>query len=106
MSIFDIGRPVRSRARRDRSGGNPPEVVVYWRPGCPYCARLRAHLWARGLRPRMRNIWADPAAAAFVRSVTGGTETVPTVVIGDVAHVNPRPRMVVAALRDRQGVPR
>ena len=106
MSIFDIGRPGRSHARQDRSGGDPPEVVVYWRPGCPYCARLRAHLRVRGLRPRMRNIWADPAAAAFVRSVAGGAETVPTVVIGGVAHVNPRPRMVVAALRDRQGVSR
>jgi mycoredoxin len=54
----------------------------------------------------MRNIWADPAAAAFVRSVAGGAEKVPMVVIGGVAHVNPRPRMVVAALRDRQSVTR
>src|ERR1700756_3035804 len=106
MNIFDIGQQVRSHAHKDRSGGNPPEVVVYWRPGCPYCARLRAHLRVRGLRPRMRSIRTDPTAAAFVRSVAGGTETVPTVVIGGVAHVNPRPRMVVAALRDRPSVTR
>src|ERR1700758_4427497 len=99
MSIFDIGRPVRSHARQDRSGGNPPEGGVYWRPGCQYCARRRGHLRVRRLRPRMRNIWADPAAAAFVRSVAGGTETVPTVVIDGVALVNPPPRVVVAALR-------
>ena len=77
-------------------------MVVYWRPGCPYCVRLRVHLRVRRLWPQMCNIRTDPAAAAFVRSVAGGTETVPTVVIGGVAHVNPPPRMVVAALRDRR----
>jgi mycoredoxin len=103
MNAFDIGHP--ERKRQDRSGGNPPEVVVYWRPGCPYCARLRAHLRVRRLHPPMVNISADPTAAAFVRSVAGGTETVPTVVIDGVAHVNPRPRLVVAALRRSSGAP-
>ena len=40
------------------------------------------------------NIWDDPSAAAFVRSVTGGDETVPTVVIGTTTMVNPSPRAV------------
>jgi hypothetical protein len=35
------------------------------------------------------NIWEDPEAAAFVRSVARGNETVPTVTVGDVALVNP-----------------
>jgi mycoredoxin len=35
------------------------------------------------------NIWQDPAGAAFVRSVTGGDETVPTVAIGSRNLVNP-----------------
>lgn len=74
-------------------------VVVYWRPGCPFCARLR-----RGLRTRRHevlwvNIWADEDAAAFVRSVNDGNETVPTVVIGgSEVWTNPDPRRVRDAL--------
>ena len=47
----------------------------------------------------MVNIWEDPEAAAFVRSVADGNETVPTVVIDGHPIVNPAPRLVVAALR-------
>lgn len=43
------------------------------------------------------NIWDDPKAAAFVRSVAKGNEVVPTVVVGDVAMVNPSAAEVVAA---------
>jgi glutaredoxin len=45
------------------------------------------------------NIWEDPEAAAFVRSVADGNETVPTVVIDGHPMVNPAPSQVVAALR-------
>ena len=45
-----------------------------------------------------RNIWEDPDAAAFVRSVAGGNETVPTVVVGDKAMVNPSIDEVIEAL--------
>ncbi len=45
------------------------------------------------------NIWEDPGAAAFVRSVADGNETVPTVVIDGHPIVNPAPSQVVAALR-------
>jgi mycoredoxin len=57
-------------------------VTVYWRPGCPYCARLRQDLRALGLPAQEVDIWADPSAAAVVRGYAGGNETVPTVVIG------------------------
>jgi hypothetical protein len=40
------------------------------------------------------NIWDDPAAASFVRSVNAGDETVPTLVIGDATLVNPTLREV------------
>ncbi len=43
------------------------------------------------------NIWDDPSAAAFVRSVANGNETVPTVTVGTAAFVNPTPRDVIAA---------
>jgi hypothetical protein len=44
------------------------------------------------------NIWEDPDAAAFVRSVAGGNETVPTVTIGDDVFVNPTVQQLVAVL--------
>lgn len=43
------------------------------------------------------NIWEDRAAAAAVRAITGGDETVPTVVAGGRAMVNPSARQVIAA---------
>lgn len=74
------------------------EVVVYWRPGCGYCARLRRTLGELGRRARWVDIWSDEEAAAFVRDVNEGNETVPTVVIDGTAHTNPDPRMVAERL--------
>jgi mycoredoxin len=65
------------------------DIVMYARPGCPFCTMLRADLGAAGLSYRERNIWQDPAAAAAVRAVANGNETVPTINIGDVWMVNP-----------------
>lgn len=65
------------------------DITVYWRPGCGFCAALLRRLERTGLRFDRSNIWEDDAAAAFVRSVAGGSETVPTVRIGPVALVNP-----------------
>jgi glutaredoxin len=76
-------------------------VTVYWRPGCVFCLRLRLVLRWHRLSVRQVNIWEDPDAAAFVRSVAGGNETVPTVVIDGQPVVNPAPGQVVAALRAR-----
>ncbi len=81
----------------DRPAGYP--VVIYWRPGCPFCMRLRlALVRTRGLT--WINIWADEDATAFVRSVNGGNETVPTVVIDGVPHTNPDPKVVRAAVSE------
>jgi len=65
------------------------EAVVYWRPGCPFCSTLRSGLQRAGIEYREVNIWDDPEAAAFVRSVARGNETVPTVTVGSVSLVNP-----------------
>jgi hypothetical protein len=48
------------------------------------------------------NIWEDPAAAARLRAINDGDETVPTVVIGTWAMVNPSARQVIAAVRNGQ----
>lgn len=83
------------------SGPHPDAAVtVYWRPGCMFCQDLRRDLDRIGLRHGTRNIWEDEEAAAFVRSVTGGDETVPTVRVGSVALVNPTPRQVMATVAE------
>lgn len=73
-------------------------VTFFWRPGCGFCARLRRDLLQAGVELDERNIWEDPDAAAFVRSVAGGNETVPTVVAGGEALVNPPAHAVVSRL--------
>ena len=72
--------------RRGAADGRP---VVYWRPGCPYCMRLRVRLGRAARQAHWVNIWRDPAGAAAVRAVNDGNETVPTVVVAGQSHTNP-----------------
>jgi glutaredoxin len=81
---------------RGASGDSP--VVVYHRPGCTFCARLKLILTGVRSRAVWVDIWDDSEAAAFVRSVNGGNETVPTVVIDGRPHTNPSPFLVRRAL--------
>ncbi|WP_134767005.1 glutaredoxin domain-containing protein [Nocardioides sp. 1609] len=85
-----------THARATLDGG----VTIYWRPGCPLCARLRSALRQHNDRITWVNIREDPEAAAFVRTTNpGGHELVPVAVIAGVAHPRPTPRLVLAALR-------
>lgn len=74
-------------------------VEVLWRPGCPFCRRLRKGLRRRAITTTEIDIWQDRGAAERVRAVTGGDETVPTVFVGATALVNPSVREVVDAVR-------
>ncbi len=76
----------------------PSPVVFYWRPGCGFCMMLQRGLDSRDIVYETRNIWEDGDAAAYVRSVAGGNETVPTVVVGDTAMVNPTIDQVLTLL--------
>ena len=80
------------------------EIVVYTRPGCPYCFTLRAGLRWSGLTFREIDIWENPAAAAFVRSVANGNETVPTVTVGGISMVNPSTRRVRSFAAEPGGI--
>ncbi|MCQ9180384.1 hypothetical protein KMT30_15370 [Streptomyces sp. IBSBF 2953] len=80
--------------RRSTADGRP---VVYWRPGCQYCLRLRLRLGRRARELYWVDIWRDPAGAAAVRAANDGDETVPTVVVAGRPHTNPDPAWV----RDR-----
>lgn len=73
------------------------EIIVYWRPGCMFCSALFRRLDSNRVPHRRINIWDDPRAAARVRSIAHGAETVPTVTIGSVSLVNPRLDGVLAA---------
>ena len=75
-----------------------PQITFYWRPGCGFCMLLERNLDRLGLPVDKRNIWDDPEAAATVRSIARGNETVPTVVVGEIAMVNPSAGQVLAAL--------
>ncbi|MDI5964475.1 glutaredoxin domain-containing protein [Streptomyces sp. SL13] len=74
-------------------------VVVYWRPMCTYCLKLLLLLRFTRLRYTKVNIWKDPGAAAFVRSVADGNETVPTVTVAGRPMVNPSKRHLMEAVR-------
>ncbi|MFF4801051.1 glutaredoxin domain-containing protein [Streptomyces sp. NPDC001351] len=77
--------------RRSAVDGRP---VVFWRPGCTYCLRLRLRLGRSARQLYWVDIWRDPAAAAAVREANDGNETVPTVVVAGRPHTNPDPAWV------------
>lgn len=74
--------------RRSEADGRP---VVFWRPGCTYCLRLRIRLGRRARQLYWVNIWRDPDGAALVRAANDGNETVPTVVVDGRPFTNPDP---------------
>lgn len=78
----------------------PAPVTVYWRPGCGFCSSLLRSLERQDVPHERVNIWEDEEAAAFVRSVADGNETVPTVRIRGTALVNPSAREVLATLAE------
>lgn len=87
----------------DGSGGAPPAgelVEVFWRPGCPYCSKLRRELNRRCVSATWRNIWDDAQAREIVRSANSGNETVPTVRIGTRTLTNPSWRALASLLGD------
>lgn len=62
-------------------------VVIYWRPGCPFCERFDASLGDLGDSATWVNIWEDVQAQEHVKSLNGGNAVVPTVDTGEVHFV-------------------
>ena len=77
----------------------PSAIDLYWRPGCIFCTSLKRGLKRTGIPVRQHNIWEDPEAAGVVRRAAGGSETVPTVLVGGEALVNPSVSAVQALVR-------
>lgn len=89
--IFPKSIGAREAERRSEADGRP---VVFWRPGCTYCMRLRMRLGRNARRMHWVDIWRDPEGAAVVRVANDGNETVPTVVVAGRPHTNPAPQWV------------
>jgi mycoredoxin len=63
---------------------------MYTTVWCGYCQRLKAQMTREGMVFEEIDIENDPEAAAFVESVNGGNQTVPTLVFPDgTALTNP-----------------
>lgn len=72
---------------------------MYTTVWCGYCQRLKAQLGRAGIAFEEVDIEVDPAAAAFVESVNGGNQTVPTILFDDgSALANPSIGQVKAKL--------
>lgn len=54
-------------------------VTMYSTVWCGYCQRLKAQMGREGIEFTEIDIEHSPEAAAFVESVNGGNQTVPTV---------------------------
>ncbi|TXS43101.1 hypothetical protein EAO75_30610 [Streptomyces sp. uw30] len=89
--IFPSSIDALEAQRRSAADGRP---IVFWRPGCPYCLRLRIRLGRSARQAYWVDIWRDPAGAAAVRAANDGNETVPTVIVAGQPHTNPDPAWV------------
>jgi glutaredoxin len=61
-------------------------VVMYVKPGCPYCQRAREHLATAGERVEERDATTTPEWKAELMSYTANRGIVPTIV-GDTGEV-------------------
>ena len=76
--------------------------IVYYKPGCPYAARLRAQLTLARVPHRSVRFRDDEEGAAAVREHhEQGYELSPTVVVGSEYLTNPSLRQVREALARR-----
>jgi mycoredoxin len=98
MSLLDRAFRRPSASHAEAAAVAHQGVWVYHRAGCPFCLRLTLGLGRRAREARWVDIWADPDAAAYLRSVNDGNETVPTVVVDGVPRTNPEPKVVRSAL--------
>jgi mycoredoxin len=59
------------------------DLTIYSTVWCGYCQRLKSQMTREGIVFTEIDIEIDAAAAAYVKSVNGGNQTVPTVLFAD-----------------------
>lgn len=67
--------------------GEPQNVIVYTKPGCPYCAAAMKDLEERGVSYEEISTEGNPEAIKEVMRLSGGQGTVPILVSGDEVKV-------------------
>jgi mycoredoxin len=78
---------------------NASLITVYTTTWCGPCKRLKAQMGRAGVQYTEVDIETDPTAAAFVASVNGGNEVVPTLKFSDGSTLtNPPIAEVIAKL--------
>lgn len=83
----------------DESTSAASALTMYTTSWCGYCMRLKGQLRRAGVPFTEVDIERDEGAAAYVMSVNGGNQTVPTVVFADgSAATNPSFNQVKAKL--------
>jgi len=55
-------------------------VIIYTKPGCPYCEKARQHYNSRGIAFDDRNAQDNPIYRKEMLSITRGDPTVPAIV--------------------------
>jgi len=65
----------------------PQKVIIYTKPGCPYCAAARDDLEKRGVPYEEISIKDNPKAVAEVMRLSGGKGIVPVLVSGEEVKV-------------------
>ncbi len=86
----------------DSSSSND-EIVMYTTTWCPDCRRAKRVFASAGVPYREVDIARHPDAAATVRRINSGNESVPTIVFPDGSVlVEPSTRELEAKLRQRQ----
>jgi mycoredoxin len=78
----------------------PNEVIVYYRPGCPFAAKVRTKLMLARIPYRAIRFGEDADADAAARSVSDGNQISPTVRVGGQYLVNPPVREIRKALTE------
>lgn len=76
---------------------DPSIPIVLWRPHCPFCRMLLSDIERHGLVVEMRNIWEDDEARELLNRRIG-SETVPSVMVGEEILVNPSITELLAAV--------
>ena len=84
----------------ETSADNTP-VIMYSTVWCGYCQRLKAQMQRAGIQYTEVDIEADPDSAAFVASINGGNEVVPTLKFSDGTTLTNPPIAEVVAKVER-----
>ena len=96
------GGPHISHAAAQASAGDN-DLILYWRPGCIHCDRLKLALGRSNREVSWVNIHRDAEAAEFVAAHRNGNHTVPTAITGSGEMIDATPASINAYLKRTRG---